>query len=50
MKVEQLLRGKERAGTGGRKLTEKKRTERGRRRGKMGQRERENTTKLSRPT
>jgi hypothetical protein len=34
------------------KLTEKKRIERGRRRGrrgKMGERERENTTKLSRP-
>jgi hypothetical protein len=31
------------------KLTEKKRIERGRRRGKMGEKERENTTKLSRP-
>jgi hypothetical protein len=36
---------------GGRKLKEKKkRTKRGRRRGKTGEKERENTTKLSRPT
>jgi hypothetical protein len=35
---------------GERKLIEKKRTERGRKRGKTRERERENTTKLSRPT
>jgi len=35
---------------GGRKMIKKKRIERGRRRGKTRKRERENTTKLSRPT
>jgi hypothetical protein len=51
MKVGKLLRGKEKGLERGEETDrKKKRTERGRRKGKIGEIERENTTKLSRPT